>query len=386
MKICMVTSHIPPYQSANAILPQILASELKHDGNEVSFIIPDKAINDRPESMTDYKYDIIRLRKKKRNIPGFVKLDSIISFLDIYKQVKPALKGIDVVHIHSNGILHQVTAHIAKRKRIPIILTHYGTEIWHYKPKRPRLLDLFYRMNMQSSYVTYYSQFLMDHSIKAGIVPKNPIVIYPPAGDEFRVLNENDRKNLRKELGIKASNILVNVKRLHPLGGHEYLIKAMPEVLKKFPDTILFICGSGELMNELEELKNSLGLQDNVRLLGMVDNDVIWKYYAVSDLYVLTSVLEALPTVVVEALACGTPAVMTETPGGKELHKLFPDDISLVEMRNPSQTAAAINSFLSQKRRTIESTLKVVERLFRTDFIYKKYQQIYTESLKSNER
>jgi glycosyltransferase involved in cell wall biosynthesis len=122
-------------------------------------------------------------------------------------------------------------------------------------------------------------------------------------------------------------------------------------------------------------------LKDKVILLGMVDNDVIWKYYAVADLYVLTSVLEALPTVVVEALACGTPAIMTETPGGKELNDLFPGDITLVELREPDKTAEAIVKFLSDKRRIERLTKDVIEKLFRTQHIYKQYLNLYLKSL-----
>ena len=381
MKICMVTSHIPPYQSANAILPQILAEKLKADGHDVSFIIPDKAINEKSNCSKDYIYNVVQYQKKISGILDKLKLRSLITFISIYKQVRPMLKDIQLVHIHSNGILHQVVAFTAKRMKIPVILTHYGTEIWHYKKKKIPFLDLFKYMNMKSEYVTYYSKYLMDHSFEVDIKPKNPIVIYPPAGDEFRIYSENERLSLKRELGIKVDNVLVNVKRLHPLGGHEFLIKAMPSVLKKYPNTVLYICGSGDLMGQLEELKNDLGLKDKVILLGMVDNDVIWKYYAVADLYVLTSVLEALPTVVVEALACGTPAVMTETPGGKELHGLFPEDISLVSLNEPAKTAEAIIKFLSDKRRIKSQTKDVIERLFRTRHIYKQYMNIYMKSL-----
>jgi glycosyltransferase involved in cell wall biosynthesis len=381
MKICMVTSHRPPYQSANAILPQILAEKLKKDGHDVSFIIPEKAIKKKSDCPGDFNYNIIYYQKKLSGILDILKLRSLVSFISIYKQVKPLLKDIQIVHIHSNGILHQVVTFAASRLKKPVILTHYGTEIWHYRKKTISFFDLFKYMNKQSEYVTYYSKYLMDHSFKVGIIPKNPVVIYPPAGDEFKMYNEIERKSLREELGIKAENVLVNVKRLHPLGGHEFLIKAMPSVLKRYPDTVLYICGSGDLIDQLEKLKNDLGLKDKVILLGMVDNDVIWKYYAVADLYVLTSVLEALPTVVVEALACGTPAIMTETPGGKELNDLFPGDITLVELREPDKTAEAIVKFLSDKRRIERLTKDVIEKLFRTQHIYKQYLNLYLKSL-----
>ena len=54
------------------------------------------------------------------------------------------------------------------------------------------------------------------------------------------------------------------------------------------------------------------------------------RYAAVADVFVLPSLLEALPTVAVEALACGTPVVSADHPGGVELHELFGDDVQVV--------------------------------------------------------
>lgn len=380
MKICMLTSHIPPYQSANAILPQLLAAKIKADGHEVSFIIPQKALSDTNASRLEYPTTIIKIPERKKGLLSLLKLYSLLRFSSIHKQIKPAMGDIDILHIHSNGILHQTAAITAKRLGIPVILTHYGTEIWHYKKKFVFLPDLFKHMNNISVFVTYYSKMLMDYSFKVGIVPKKPVTIYPPAGDEFRIFDPAERRALRNELGVQSENLLVNVKRLHPLGGHEFLIKAMPEVLKIHPDTKLFICGGGGLQDELEKLKNSLGLKGIVFLQGMVNNESIWKYYAAADLYVLSSVLEALPTVVVEALACGTPVVMTETPGGKELVELFPEDISLVELRNPEKLAEAIIKFLSAKRRINNPTSDTIAKLFRTENIYKQYLDLYKKA------
>jgi glycosyltransferase involved in cell wall biosynthesis len=381
MRICMVTSHIPPYQSANAILPQLLASKLKEDGHQVSFIIPEKALKGVPNRKIDYAASIIHVPQRKKGIASVIKIDSLLAFISIYKQVKSALKGVDIVHIHSNGLLHQTTAIAARKSNIPIIITHYGTEIWHYKKKKLLFFDLFKYMNDIAVFVTYYSKMLMEYSFKVGIVPKNPITIYPPAGDEFKIMNDLERKALRKELGIETSNMLVNVKRLHPLGGHEFLIRAMPDILQKNPDTKLYICGKGELYDDLEKLINSLNLQGKVELLGMVSNEIIWKYYAAADLYVLSSVLEALPTVVIEALACGTPVVMTNTPGGKELLDLFPEDIRLVELHNPEQISQAVTEFLSYKRRIKRTTSDVIYRLFRTEHIYKQYLNLYKRAV-----
>ena len=59
-------------------------------------------------------------------------------------------------------------------------------------------------------------------------------------------------------------------------------------------------------------------------------------------MFVLPSLLEALPTVAVEALACGTPVVSADHPGGVELHGLFGDDVAVVPREDSGRLAAAL--------------------------------------------
>ena len=71
-----------------------------------------------------------------------------------------------------------------------------------------------------------------------------------------------------------------------------------------------------------------------------------------ADLFVLSSVLEATPTVALEALACGTPVVSTDNPGGLELRGIFGEDVAVVARQDPAALAEAILAFLDAPRRT----------------------------------
>jgi glycosyltransferase involved in cell wall biosynthesis len=103
------------------------------------------------------------------------------------------------------------------------------------------------------------------------------------------------------------------------------------------------------------------------------------RYCAAADLFVLPSVLEALPTVAVEALACGTPVVSSDNPGGLELNDVFGHDVAVVPKEQPLPLARAIVDFLLEKRRTTQSTFAAIEREFRPAGVAAKYDAIYRD-------
>jgi glycosyltransferase involved in cell wall biosynthesis len=87
----------------------------------------------------------------------------------------------------------------------------------------------------------------------------------------------------------------------------------MPKV-RQHSDARLLILGDGPLRGELQDLIDSLDLQEHVRLEGYVDNPL--KYFARADVFVLSSLVEGLPNVLVEAMLCGCTPVSTDCPTG----------------------------------------------------------------------
>ena len=93
----------------------------------------------------------------------------------------------------------------------------------------------------------------------------------------------------------------------------------------------------------------------------------------------LPSLLEALPTVAVEALASGTPVLSTDNPGGLELNGVFGADVAIVPGEQPIALAKAITHFLQHKRRTLAGTREAIEREFRPQAVAKEYWDVYRE-------
>jgi glycosyltransferase involved in cell wall biosynthesis len=134
------------------------------------------------------------------------------------------------------------------------------------------------------------------------------------------------------------------------------------------------------LREDLQATARLAGVERHVTFAGLVDNTVVARYCAAADLFALPSVLEALPTVAVEALACGTPVVSADNPGGVELNDVFGRDVTVVPKEQPLPLAKAIVQFLLDKRRTTQATQDAIARDFRPASVSSRYRAIYDEA------
>ena len=101
------------------------------------------------------------------------------------------------------------------------------------------------------------------------------------------------------------------------------------------------------------------------------------RYAAAADVFALPSLLEALPTVAVEALAAGTPVVSADHPGGLELQGLFGEDVTVVKRGDVAGLAAAVERAVTTPRRTLPETAARLEDLFSPSAVEAAYEAIY---------
>jgi len=370
--IVHLTPHLPPDQAANALLPFHLGEWARARGDAVHFIAH-PPISD----VSDAKSDVTWIPRTERTLLQRVfRTGSVAGAIRIRREATPILRRADIVHVHSNGLLAEVGAGLAKRLGKPVVLTLYGTEIWHYAPKRLRP-DLFTHAYRGADVVTFYSQRLLDRANEIGLSRPACQVIYPPVASSFAYHDGDAQRAIRQAFGITERHLLVNVKRLHPLAGQRYLIEAMKAIVSREADTRLVICGTGPLLSELRAVARSNGVERHITFAGLVENAVVAQYCAAADLFVLPSLLEALPTVAVEALACGTPVVSADNPGGVELHGVFGEDVRVVPRENPDALATAILQALAESRRTLPGTARTIQERFRGEAVAREYWKVY---------
>ena len=380
MRICHVTPHVPPDQAANALLPYHLGCWARDRGDQVSYVAhPPRASRDLARAAAQLPGPVtwIPTRANESTIARVLKIGTLKTCLAIWRQARREIAAADVVHVHSNGLLAEVAALLANRAQKPVVMTLYGTEIWHYRPRRfgP---DLFTRAYQRAAHVTFYSHGLQSRAVELGLARHQTSVIYPPVASEFVFHDEREQMEARAALGLRQRHVLVNVKRLHPLAGQRFLLEALGEVVRTHPDTRLVVCGTGPLLDELKAVARASGVEAHVTFTGLVSNQTIAQYDAAADIFVLPSLLEACPTVALEALASGTPVVSTDNPGGVELGEIFGYDVAVVPRENPLALARAIVALLDQKRRVRESTRRILEQEFRPPAVERQFRDIYT--------
>jgi glycosyltransferase involved in cell wall biosynthesis len=371
--ILHVTPHLPPDQAANALLPWHLGGWARASGDTVEYA----AHPPRAGGPTTATGSVTWIARRSGGLFNRgLRLGSVLAAARVRRALAPLVARADLVHVHSNGLLAELAVLMASRRRTPVVLTLYGTEIWHYSVRRfgP---DLFTKAYHAASLVTFYSDRLMTRARELGLSRRGMRVIYPPVGPEFVWHDPSAQAAAREALGIGHRHLLLNVKRLHPLAGQRYLIEAMNEIVRMHPDTRLVVCGAGSLLDELQYAARTAGVERHVTFAGLVDNTMVARYCAAADVFVLPSLLEALPTVAVEALACGTPVISTDNPGGLELNDVFGPDVTVVPREQPMALASAISDFLRHKRRTLDDTREKLDRLFRPAAVAAQYREVY---------
>lgn len=126
------------------------------------------------------------------------------------------------------------------------------------------------------------------------------------------------RRKIRRELGISdAAYVIGSASRLEPRKGQYYFIQSAQQLLSKYPDLVFILAGDGPSAEELRTLAQSLRIANKIHFLGHRKD--IEDVMSAMDVFVLSSLWEGLPQVLVQAAALGRPIVSFDAEGAKEI-------------------------------------------------------------------
>ncbi len=143
-------------------------------------------------------------------------------------------------------------------------------------------------------------------------------VIYNAIGEEaFSTMPEEERRRHRAAWGLRGDAFLfVTVGKLHPDKGHPFLIRAFAGVFRRHPHVRLWIVGEGSFRKTLEDLVQSLGLQNAVSFLGRRLD--VKNLLSACDGFVFPTLSEGMPFCLLEAMASGRPVLATNIGPNQE--------------------------------------------------------------------
>ncbi len=229
--------------------------------------------------------------------------------------------------------------------------------------------------------VTIISQLAAQRYVAIGAVPAAQLEVVPNTVDttRFRPL-PHVRGGVRQELQLGDEFVWLAVGRFEEVKDYPTLIAAFAQLVRKRPTSRLLLVGKGSLQQEVEELVRMEDLQERVTFLG-VRRDVP-ELMSAADGYVLSSVREGMPVVLLEASAAGLPVVATRVGGVAEV---VDDQTSglLVPPGDVAQLAGAmerIEALAPESRVAMGACGRaLIERRYGTDHVMEMWERIYSE-------
>jgi len=229
-------------------------------------------------------------------------------------------RRIDLVHTHSSkaGIVGRAAARLAG---VPVVVhTIHG---WSFNPTQPAWMRIaFAGLERWAAAATdrlvAVSAANRDEGLRRGIGGAEKYVVLHSGIDveSFR-RPERSREVVRRSLGYDDGVTVVGgIACLKPQKAPLDFVRAAAAAHAVDPGLRFFLAGDGELRPRLERLIEELGLRDVVRLLGWRRD--VPDLLAAMDLFLLTSLFEGLPRVVLQAMAAGVPVVATAVDGTPE--------------------------------------------------------------------
>ncbi len=227
----------------------------------------------------------------------------LISKFKLSKYIKE--KNIDI--IHANTRVTQVLSFIIQRTLgIPYVSTCHG---FFKKRLFRRILPCW------GNKVIAISESVKEHLTGDFKVKEEDIRVIHNGIDveKFGVRSLEPRDDIKRKLGLNEGPVIGIIARLSEEKGHNYLIKAMQEVIARIPHAQLLIVGEGRTKGELVNLTKEMGLEKSVFFLpSVMDTQEV---LSAMDLFVLPSLKEGLGLALMEAMACGLAVIGSDVGG-----------------------------------------------------------------------
>lgn len=286
----------------------------------------------------------------------------IFKLYNLYKEKKPK-----IIHTHLHSLIYSSLASFFLKTSCARVHTVHSIAAKESGRYKGFINGILYRFN-------FVKPVAIAPSIKKTIMQKYSL----PDSKVKMVYNGIDFKNFIPKVSYKIINEQVNITHVgnfKEAKNHRLLIESFKLIHKIFPQAILNLIGSGELLEDVKKKVGELGLEKNVMFIGEVVG--VSEYLHKADIFVLPSLWEGMPISLIEAMGTGLPIVATKVGG---IVDMIENNVSgiLVDV-SCEQIAAAVLKLINDDglRKRLGEEARLMSEKFSAIKMAKAYIELY---------
>jgi glycosyltransferase involved in cell wall biosynthesis len=223
---------------------------------------------------------------------------------------------ITVVHAHQYTPLFYAVPAALLAGRVKVVYTEHGRFYPDRKSWKRTLVNPLLALGVD--HLVSISHATADAMAEYDNFPRRRIQVIHNGIDSSRMNPVFDKSAKRQELGLsETSRFIGTAARLNSIKNIPMMLRGLKLVLQQIPDTCLVIAGQGGEEESLRQLADELRIADRVKFIGLRFD--LPEIYPLFDVFLLTSFSEGISITLLEAMASGVPAVVTDVGGNREV-------------------------------------------------------------------
>lgn len=301
----------------------------------------------------------------------------IKAFLELRKFLKE--KKFDVVHIHTeaNFLIHVLNAYFAGSRNI--IRTFHSIFYPRFLGKMRRMVDRLIASFFSVRYVSVGDSVSNNESIK--FFTKSKIIYNWFDTNRFKDFKVQTKKDIREKLSLSNDVfVITSIGNCSSIKRHELIFEALAKLPKSINWVYLHAGRENKNCNE-RELAKELSIYDRCMFMGLISNAE--EVLAISDVYIMSSVIEGLSIAALESIASGVPTLLTKVPGLKDILKLVPESIGY-EANSDELSTKIVDVYKLSAEEKKELSIELIRKsneLFSISSGVKNYVNFYKRNL-----
>lgn len=297
-----------------------------------------------------------------------------------------SIKDFDVIHLQDFRTFQAVFVQkYAKKHGVPYVLQPRGTIPTDSKSNQKKTFDYFFGNSIikNASKIIASSKFESDHYLDVFPNLKNKKIIHIPNGVDFKIYQNLPKKGeFKNKHSIDDEKLILFLSRIHEIKGADILIEAFSKLKNEFKSIKLVIAGPDEgYSDKLKQLTIKLDIESSVIFTGPLYEKDKLEAYVDADVFVLPSHYESFGNVVLEAMACGAPVIVTNNCGISEWIGV---NAGYIIEYNANQLCDAIDEILSDELLKIKLSangMNLVQKMFNLENIINMIEKTYCDAI-----